>query len=84
MTKQMRYSKQWETIVNSIRKNLWKIKEFPEYDFGNGHGRVTDGQKFVRSHLSIVNAQTGNPRYYPYLSRLRRYLKYCYENQKPS
>lgn len=82
MNKKTHYSKQWEETVNKIRKNLWRIKDYPEYDMGV-HGKITDGRKFVETNMAIVVANVGNPTYAPYLKRLRKYLKYAFEHQKP-
>ena len=36
---------------------------------------ITDVSLFIKSHLSIVKAQSGNERYRPYLERLRQLEK---------
>jgi rubredoxin len=42
----------------------------------NSATKIIDVSKFIQSHLSIVKAQNGNPRYLPYLNRLTELEQY--------
>lgn len=61
----------WQQEISEL-ENLFNTVKLPEVPVKlDSVNTITDIQKFIDSHLSIVKAQNGNKCYLPYLHRLR-------------
>ncbi|WP_374465779.1 DUF6371 domain-containing protein [Chryseobacterium sp.] len=56
-----------------ILENFFTETETPDHPIQfNVYGNISNVRKFIKSHLSVVKANNGNPIFLPYLSRLQQ------------
>jgi hypothetical protein len=74
-------------IANTIRMSLPDLEQFfnsvslPKEVRLSQCETITDVKKFVRSHLDVLKANSGNPAYMPFYERLLKLKEILTKNQ---
>lgn len=67
-----KYSEIWDKEIQAL-ENFFTEAETPDHPIQfNTYSNISDVRKFIKSHLSVVRANNGNPIFSPYLSRLQQ------------
>ncbi|WNI35965.1 DUF6965 family protein [Chryseobacterium sp. SG20098] len=67
-----KYSETWDKEIQAL-ENFFIEKEIPDNPIQfNVYGNISNVRKFIKSHLSVIKANNGNPTFLPYLSRLQQ------------
>lgn len=70
--KSRKYSETWNKEIQAL-ENFFSDSEIPDNPIQfNAYSNISDLRKFIKSHLSVIKANNGNPTFLPYLSRLQQ------------
>ncbi|MEN5306315.1 DUF6371 domain-containing protein [Chryseobacterium cucumeris] len=62
----------WDKEIQAL-ENFFTEAETPDHPIQfNTYSNISDVRKFIKSHLSVIKANNGNPTFLPYLSRLQQ------------
>ena len=67
--------KDWDSEIQEVEKRLEDIEQPKELIYLNSCAKVIGYSLFIDSHLAIVKANNGKPKFRPYLERLQYFTE---------